>query len=172
MSELPQLRMRHDLRTLPEARPLPEGAIVRRADLGDIVGLGKVLSESFGEAWDEQRVRGELLDSAGVPETFVVELAGEIVATASYQVQTSPDPDAGWVHWVGVSPAARGLGLGEIVSRRVLEEAVERGRSQAFLATDDPRIAAIRTYDRLGFVPDMWHSSHEERWAKIWASMG
>jgi len=171
MSELPQLRMRHDLRTLPEARPLPEGAIVRRADLDDVAGVGRVLSESFGEAWDEPKVRGELLENAGVPATFVVELAGEIVATASFQIQASPDPDAGWVHWVGVSPSARGLGLGEIVSRQVLEEAVDHGRSQVFLTTDDPRIAAIRTYDRLGFVPDKWHPSHEERWAKIRASM-
>ena len=172
MSDLPQLRMRHDLRVLPEARALPDGAVLRKADLQDIDGIGKVLSEAFGEMWDRQKVLSELLDNAGVPATFAVEMGGEIVATASYQVQTVPDPDAGWVHWVGVSLAARGLGLGEIVSRRVLVEAGERGRSQVFLTTDDPRLAAIRTYDRLGFVPDPWHSSHAERWAKIRELMG
>jgi mycothiol synthase len=164
--------MVHRLETLPEARTLPVGAVLRQAELADALGLAEVLTEAFGEPWSVEKVRAELLENAGVPATFLVELEGRVVATASYQVQEWSGPEAGWVHWVGVSPEARGMALGEIVSHRVILEAERRGNNRVFLTTDDPRLAAIRTYLRLGFEPDLWHESHAERWAAVRRALG
>lgn len=164
--------MRHSLASLPSVRPLPPGFTLRTAHRDDADGLAKVLTAAFDEPWTPERVQHGLLDDPGVPVTFLIEREGEIVATASYQEQAEPDPMAGWVHWVGVHPDARGHGLGEIVSARVVAEAADRGRSCVLLTTDDPRLPAIRTYLKLGFVPDSWHGSHEKRWDGVMKKIG
>lgn len=166
-ADLPQLRMRHPLGALPPDRTLSDEFILRAASPDDAEGIARVLEEAFTEPWPAERARQELLDHPGVPVSFVVERAGEVVATASYQIQSEADPDAGWLHWVGVLPAAQGNGLGEIVCRRVLVEAIARGRAGVFLTTDDPRLPAIRTYFKLGFEADCWHPSHLERWEEV-----
>jgi len=165
--EIPQLRLRHPLGNLPSVRFLPQGCQIRVASSEDAEAISMVLTGSFEEPWTSESVLRRLLDDPGVPLTFVAEQDGKIVGTASYQVKTEPDPEAGWLHWVAIHPEARGLALGEIISHRVLQEAFNRKRSCVMLTTDDVRLAAIRTYLRLGFEPDMWHETHESRWAKV-----
>jgi mycothiol synthase len=167
MEPLPQLRMRHGLGSLPAARALGPEFCLRVAVVGDASGLATVLTAAFGEVWDVERVFRELFNDSGVPVTFLVERDGAVVGTASYQVKEEPDPRAGWVHWVGVHPGARGFGLGEVLTHRVLREAVSRGASCVYLTTDDFRVPAIRVYVRLGFEADSWHESHAERWQSI-----
>jgi len=167
MTDLPQLRMRHELKSFAPLRSLPHGCFLRSADEEDAEDIGIVLESAFLDPWPSSRVLEELLENEGVPETYVVEWNGEIVGTASYQEQPNPDPSAGWLHYVGVHPNARGAALGEILSQRVLIKAVSRGRTSVFLTTDDPRLSAIRTYLRIGFEPDFCHPSHEDRWHAV-----
>jgi mycothiol synthase len=171
-TEKPQLRMRHSLKVLPTERVLQTGFVLREAVAGDAEGIARVLREAFAEPWPTEMARRELLDHPQVPVTFVVERDKEIIATASYQIQSEPDPEAGWLHWVGVLPSAQGLGLGEIVCRRVLVEAKERQRTGLFLTTDDPRLPAIRTYFKLGFEADCCHASHLGRWEAVRGLLG
>lgn len=171
MNELPQLRMRHFLKEFQPLRSMPEGYVLREASEGDAIGIAAVLESSFLDRWSEERVMNELLENVGVPETYIVEANGVVVGTASYQHQKDPDPEAGWLHYVGVLPEARGFGLGEVLSQRVLIEALARGNSSVYLTTDDPRVPAIKTYLKLGFKPDNWHESHEERWLAIRAQL-
>jgi mycothiol synthase len=173
MSSLPQLRMRHDLSSLPGARTLPEGYVLRTARDSDIAALKAVLHGSFPEVmWDEAKVRADLLDHPEVPETFLIEWQGEAVATASYQTIEEHFPGCGWVHWVAADPAHGGKNLGYEITRRVVLEAANRARKAVYLTTDDPRLPAIRTYLNLGFEPDRWHESHEERWSKVYLALG
>jgi mycothiol synthase len=159
--------MVHRLANLPVDRPLPASYVVRHAGERDAEGIGQVLEAAFGVAWPAENVHRELLHNSTVPATFVIENEGRIVATASYQLKPDPDLEAGWLHWVGALPSEKGKGLGEIVSRRVLQEAVDRKRSAVYLSTDDFRIPAIRTYLRLGFEPDPIHESHPARWTAV-----
>lgn len=172
MSGLPQLRMRHALREFAPGRTLPEGFLLRLAILDDALGIASILEASFLDPWTKQRVLVELLQNPGVPETYVIEAGGTLVGTGSYQRQQEPDPEAGWLHYVGVLPEARGFGLGEVLSQRVLIEAVSRGNSSVYLTTDDPRLPAIKTYLKLGFEPDNWHESHAARWQAVKANFG
>ncbi len=167
MTDLPQLRMKHRLLVVPSPRTIPLGAAIREGVAGDASDLATILNVCFDPSWDSERVRLELLEASDVPLTFVAELDGAVVGSASFQRKQDPDPSAGWLHYVGVHPIARGLGLGEILSAAVLAEAVSRGCSSAFLTTDDFRVPAIRTYLKLGFEPDCWHESHEGRWNAI-----
>lgn len=165
---LPQLRMKHLLQSEPAAAELPSGYVLRVASAGDDLGLARVLNLAFPEMmWDAAKVHEILLDHPEVPETYLVEFDGECVATASYQEMGGEFEGAGWVHYVAADPAHAGKGLGYEVTRRVLSEAAARRRSSVFLTTDDPRLAAIRTYVKLGFEPDMWHESHPARWEQV-----
>ncbi len=171
MSDLPQLRMRHRLGALPPIQSIPRDSVLRIARTDDVPGLCRVLSEAFGKSWDCAQVHEEILANTDVLAVFVIEKLNEIVATASYQIKKFPDPEAAWVHWVAVLPSAQGQALGEIVTRRVIEEAVVRDRTTVLLTTDDVRLAAIRTYLRLGFEPDPCHESHTLRWHEVFTTL-
>jgi mycothiol synthase len=164
---LPQLRMIHHLRSLPAPVALPDGYRVRLAVPEDAPSIARVLTESFEEPWDVDRVQDVLLANAEVPKTFVVDWEGEPVATASYQVMPDRFPHTGWLHYVGADPVHRGKRLGYAVSFAVMQEAVICRRSDIRLTTDDWRVPAIRVYLELGFEPDSWHETHSGRWAEV-----
>lgn len=63
-----------------------------------------------------------------------------------------PDQDAVELVYVGVSPSARGAGLGGRLVREGLRLARERGRSALFLAVDERNSFAVRVYEGLDFV--------------------
>jgi ribosomal protein S18 acetylase RimI-like enzyme len=58
---------------------------------------------------------------------------------------------------LAVSPAARGRGLGEAMTRRVLDRAAELGSTAVVLSSSKAMTAAHRLYERLGFrrTPDL-----------------
>lgn len=53
---------------------------------------------------------------------------------------------------LGVSPAARGRGVGEILTRHVVDLARERGASRVVMNSGPQMISAHRLYHRLGFA--------------------
>lgn len=52
---------------------------------------------------------------------------------------------------LAVSPAARGRGVGEALTRRVIERAEELGLRAVLLSSSQDMVAAHRLYERLGF---------------------
>lgn len=148
----------------------PVDARVRLATHNDIPALARVLSTAFAEEWSESRATAELLDHDQVPATFVAVEEGKVVATASYQLNLNR-PNAGWVHWVGADPAVAGRRLGHAVTLSVLHAAQTDGKTEAGLTTDDPRLAAIRTYLSLGFEPEFTDDSHAERWRQVFSQL-
>lgn len=67
---------------------------------------------------------------------------------------------------LATSPAARGRGVGELLTRAVLDRARELGLPRVVLSVADDNARAARLYERLGFqreperdwapVPDVW----------------
>lgn len=173
----PQLLMRRaDLMGLPLTE-LPDGYVLRRCDRaftgGERDGIARVLGESFPEmTWFSERVDTTFIGDTGCHTTFYIEhtSGGKIVATATARVDDSY-PGEGYLHWVGVSPTHRGKRLGNLVSLAVLQEFVATGFGGAVLTTDDHRLAAIKTYLTLGFVPVFAHDSHEVRWQAVEAAL-
>ena len=68
---------------------------------------------------------------------------------------------------VSVLPEARGLGLGKVLTLKVLLYLRRRGFTEADLLTDDFRIPAIRAYLSAGFQPLCTHESHAARWESV-----
>lgn len=180
MSE-PQLFMRLPaLSDLPAARPLDPGYTLRRAVPGEYGQLAELLAEAFGDSWDAERVATEFSPGNGVEAIYVVVSpavvsqavvsqagAARVVATASARYLPDRYPEAGYVHYVGVRVSERGRRLGEAVTRRVLAHFADAGLDQAVLETDDFRLPAVRTYLRLGFVPEPCAPGHDLRWSKV-----
>jgi mycothiol synthase len=170
----PQLRLRRALEApLAPERPLPEGFALRAYAPGDEAAWARALDQNgqLGD-WDETRVRAMvardepkmLLDG-----TFFAVRGGELVATVCSLRHPSPIPgrDLLEVGWVGVLPSARGHGLAYILSRQVLAHWQPRVVGDAFILTDDWRVAAIVTYLRLGLRPEIVHPNQVERWHRL-----
>jgi mycothiol synthase len=100
---------------------------------------------------------------------WVVAADNEAVATAT--ARKTDQPNVGYVHFVATHPDHRGRRLGSAVTVAVLREFEARGATEAMLTTDDYRLAAIKTYLRLGFQPDCTHESHPERWREVFSSL-
>ncbi|AIE87174.1 GNAT family N-acetyltransferase [Fimbriimonas ginsengisoli] len=167
-----QLVMRRDrLDVLPGEPPLAGNYLLREAVEADASGLASVLTAAFGDEWTEADVFERLLRAPDVRRTFVIVSDQGVVATASSQ--TIPDrwPDSGVVHWVGAEPAHAGRGLGYAVCLAVLRDHRDAGLTSAVLTTDDERLAAIRTYLKLGFRPLECDSDHGARWAAVFGKL-
>jgi len=153
-------------------------------DLPDGVSLFGFNEAGGGEAWEhivntafgssfafDRKMRAE---PAFRPERilFLAKEGQPIAVAAAWQRDKWP-PGTGYLHYVGVLPEAQGQGLGYWVSLAALHQMRREGKTQAVLETHDHRLAALKTYLRLGFVPDIAsHESYAVRWAKIMAKLG
>lgn len=167
-----QLFMRlPDLDHLPPVPPLPPGHELRTAVAADAEGIAAMMASAFDPDWTVERVRRALLDAEDVPKTFLITFHGLTVATASARLVPDRYPGSGYVHWVAVHADHRGKRLGYIASLEVLRYFRSIGCRDAVLETDPPRLAAIRTYLNLGFVPENVDPEHEAQWREITQSL-
>jgi len=165
-----RLFMRHP--SLIDIPPLPEppaGYVLRGYQPVDGTGLAALLTRAFGEAWDEARVRRDLAETPDVEHIYLIAYHDKPVATASARLLPDEYPGSGYVHWVGADPAHQGKGLGRLVSLRLLHHFRAAGLRDAVLETNDFRLPAVRTYLRLGFVPECHYSDADEqrRWSRL-----
>jgi mycothiol synthase len=168
-----QLLMRRpDLDNLPPMPALPSGYILREYKTSDLEPLAVLMQAAFDDPnWTPEQVRQKLVDAPDVKKTFVIEYEGKPVATTSARLLPERFPDSGYVHWVAADPAHQGQRLGYVVTLATLYEFVRMGCKDAVLETDDHRLAAIKTYQNLGFEPEHRNELHMERWAKVAADL-
>ena len=76
------------------------------------------------------------------------------------------------IGWIAADPDHWGLGLGGCVLANALRFTRKLEKRHVYLLTDDFRTPAIKTYLKLGFVPDLSHPSYEDRWLKVLAALG
>ncbi len=124
------------------------------------------------ENWTPERLDKELVRDLNVKTIFVIEEKELFVATASVLLAPDTMPDTGIVHWVGSHPDYRGRRLGYQATLATLWEFRRLGCKDALLRTHDHRLPAIRTYLRLGFVPESIQPSDAECWNAVFQEMG
>lgn len=173
-SSLPQLVMKVSLSDIDEnaVLPLPDGYTLRSycedGTGSDEQAWNHIIDECFHNPIINCRDM-MLNDPEYRPERmFFICYDGEPVATASAWFDAHFGEDSGMVHYVGALPGHSGKRLGLLVSKAAMQKMKKEGRSWAYLTTDDHRIAAIKTYLKLGFEPVMSHESHPGRWEKIY----
>jgi GNAT superfamily N-acetyltransferase len=143
------------------ARPTDRGAIARLT----LAAYREYATIMEPDAWRalDQAIRSSLVDDSGVTR-LVAELDGRIVGSAALYApdaaaygslaSLTPWPE---VRLVAVDPDVRGQG----VARALVEECVRRARamraSALGLHTSRSMRAAMRLYERMGFVRDPEH---------------
>ncbi len=174
-----QLRMLlPHLRDLP-AVEVPPGYQLRTFQPGDERAWGEIMesTDGIGTEWTVERVRERMIlreqfDPAGMFFAMCDAEAGRLAASATAWRSSPNERVLGNVHMVCALESHRGRGLGRLVTLAVLHYLREQGFQRADLSTDDWRLAAIKTYLGLGFVPvylpdpdDL--DPHEPRWSAI-----
>jgi ribosomal protein S18 acetylase RimI-like enzyme len=151
----PQLRM---LRKLDAGETLPPAAVsepyrLRRHAPGDEDRWMELLNASgeFG-AWDRRRLQEEMGASLLRDGCVFAEVGDQLVGCASACFLEPYGPYA-ILMYVAVLPAHRGQGLGRSLVWETLRVAQREKYPGMLLHTDPHRAAAIRTYFRLGFLP-------------------
>ncbi|AZS17868.1 GNAT family N-acetyltransferase [Paenibacillus lutimineralis] len=161
-----KLVMRRDsLTDLPQLK-IPEGYSLRSFQPSDVTEWENVIRISFAR----EIAFG---DKIGFQPPFQPEKIlflchqDMIVATAVAWEKEDSDPRCGYLHMVGALPGYSGQGLGYTIVLAALHRMREEGKRQAVLETDDFRLAAIRVYYKLGFLPVLLDRDHRDRWAII-----
>ncbi|MEL7239385.1 MAG: GNAT family N-acetyltransferase [Planctomycetota bacterium] len=171
-SELSQLRMELSISDAKSPPPLPARCELRGYELRDREDYLRLLRcGEFGE-WDLPRLDDMLAGGyAPLPREaiFFATFYGVPIAAACGFVRNefggeTPEIQLGWVV---VEPKHRGQGLGKIVTHAVIDFAKRRGIKRVWLGTEDPRLAAIKTYLDLGFTPRLVDDSQSSRWATL-----
>jgi mycothiol synthase len=171
---LPQLQMKRSLADLPPI-DVPPGYALRHFRSGDAPAWAALMARN-GELgpWDIVRAEPYFAAEGRMPVegAFFITAGDTPIATAQLHLKPegpyAPIPELGWV---AVDPAHQGHGLGAVASLAVMHYAVSLGHGEIFLLTDDWRLAAIRTYLKLGFEPWLTHASHPDRWRKVHDSL-
>ena len=175
---------RPNLRDLPPL-VVPDGFAIRTWRDGDEASWGAIMDPPgaipVSGGWTTAVVRARHVDHRSFqPEwTFFVVSVDDPqstpVASATAWREVDAQPGHGAIHMVAALPEWRGKGLGRAVTLAALHALAARGDIAATLKTDDWRIAAIRTYLGLGFLP-VWHpggggdasgEDHHDRWSAV-----
>ena len=150
--------------------------LVRAARADERERIARITLDAYREyasvmepsAWAalEQAVHASLADDAGVTR-LVAELDGTIVGSAAlyapdaaaYGTLASP---TSWpeVRLVAVAPTARGRGIACALVEECIRRARLAGATMLGLHTSRSMRAAVRLYERMGFVRDPEHDFH------------
>lgn len=106
-----------------------------------------------------------------VPDGFILIVHNEtnkVVATfMARHLSDELHPFGGRLDWLAVAPEHRGIGLGYIVTAAATNRLIKMGYSNIYVTTDDYRLAAIKTFLKAGFVPNLYREGMAERWEKV-----
>jgi mycothiol synthase len=155
--------MHRSLRTGPPWGPprLPEGLVVRPFEVGrDEDAWIAVNAAAFAHHPEqgsllradlEQRMAESWWRPAGL--ILVVEADDpDRIAAFHWTKVDPPGGSRGEVYVVGVSPQRQGAGLGRAVTVLGLDHLASLGLDDVVLYVDEDNVAAVRTYERLGFT--------------------
>ena len=133
-----------------------------------------IISESFNKEKTVDDWQKSLLDREGYSPDRVYfireKLSGEMCATGS--AVRGGGAEHGYLHYVGVRPKWAGHKLGFYISCVATESFKTDACTDAVLNTDPPRLAALKTYLRIGYRPQVMHEAHVEIWEKVLRQTG
>jgi len=146
-----------------------DGILVRLIRLDEIELVGELTETAYASDYDlPDDYRASLREVATRARAHEVWVAEDIATGAILGTVATPRP-GGWISELGktgeldfrllaVAPAARGRGIGELLTRHVLTLARERGLGRVVMNSGPEMLGAHRLYDRMGFtrLPDRY----------------
>ncbi|NLT42323.1 MAG: GNAT family N-acetyltransferase [Anaerolineae bacterium] len=157
-------------RQTPDADTItPAGYRLRLGDPGDREALFALMERAGWPSGDRRRL--ELSLPRVVPGSWhVAECTddGLLVASALGLDDPTPwHPAGAELGWVAADPDHRGRGLGLAVCAAVTARLIEVGCRDVHLYTDEWRLAAVKTYLRLGYLPLIFAPEILPRWRTV-----
>ncbi len=156
------------LDSVPEVT-VPPGYRLRQYSPEDKQAYLALMHRAGFAEWNEETLDRML--AIILPEGFFLiehTATGEVVATAmATHRPSSRYPFGGELSWVAADPDHSGKGLGLAVSAAALRRFLAAGYRCIYLQTDDFRLAAIKTYLRLGFEPLPEDPEMDRRWENV-----
>ena len=128
-------------------------------------------SQEFGQ-WSRETLQREVLATLIAGSGVFACCGDRLVGCAAGCSRKEFAPNA-VLMYVAVLQEHRGRALGAAMIQEVMDVSRRAGYPGIMLATDPHRLAAIRTYLKLGFVPD-WrsHPTARAQWDKVMAQIG
>jgi mycothiol synthase len=153
----------------PPAVNLSPGYALRTYRPGDEPRFYKVMELAGWHGWNDEKLQPWIVRIP--PESWFMilhEESGQIVATAmGLHDHTEIHPCGGELGWVASDPAHAGRGLGMAVCAAVTRRLINVGYRNIHLYTEHWRLAALKTYLKLGYVPFLYMPEMEERWRTV-----
>jgi ribosomal-protein-alanine N-acetyltransferase len=128
--------------------------VLRTAMAGDIEAIHQIEQISFvhaGERFGERRVRYLVGSQRAV--VLVAEAEGRVLGWIAGFAWTRGSEPWGRVYALAVDPDARGRRLGPLLLQNMIDSLRGRGAGRIFLEVRPDNHAAVRLYERFGFVP-------------------
>jgi mycothiol synthase len=156
----------------PQPR-LPIGYTLRTYRPGDESRFYEIMALAGWPGWDDARLAPWLARIPPESWFFAVHTAsGQPVATAmGLHDHTPQHPFGGELGWVAADPAHTGRGLGLAVSSAVTRRLIHAGYRHIHLYTEHWRLAALRSYLKLGYAPLLYLPEMEARWQALCARL-
>jgi len=153
----------------PPAVRLPSGYALRTYQRGDEPRFYEIMELAGWPGWNDEKLQPWF--ERILPEGWfmaVHEESSEIVATAMALRDCSEfGRPGGELGWVAGDPVHSGRGLGMTVCAAVTERLIAEGYRHIHLYTEDWRLAALKTYLKLGYMPFLNASEMPERWRAV-----
>jgi mycothiol synthase len=163
---------RDRLALLPAAKP-PPGYLLRTYRQGDEARFYELMALAGWPGWDAETLQPWL--ERMLPEGWFLAIhqgSNQIVATAMALRDCSEFGDPGGeLGWVASDPVHRGQGLGLLVSAAVTRRLLAERYQSVHLYTEPWRLAALKTYLKLGYVPLLATLEAPEPWPAICAQL-
>lgn len=158
----------------PPKPVLPKGYKLRTFRPGDAEQWASLMTQAGFKDWNSQFAADVAMRV--LPDgAFFVEhkKSGKIVATAIAWARPTPlHPNGGELGWVSCDSGHGGKGLGMAVCCAAVGRFIAAGFREIYLMTDDWRLAAIKTYLKMGFNPLYYAPNMQARWQDIFAKLG
>ena len=155
--EMPQLTMRWPRSRLFDRllETVADGYSIRTYQSGDEHRFLQLMEFGEFDPWDEGKLTYNLNRTIPGGWFFIVHTRSQLpVATAMCLHNYSGDqPFTGDIGWLACDPNHRGKGLGVQIMAWVTNRFLAAGYSTIQLHTEYYRLAAIKTYLKVGFIP-------------------
>ncbi len=121
---------------------------IRPMELSDVEAVSRIEAACFSQAWSAKGFRESL--ERGSSFFLVAECAGDILGMCG-MTEAAGEAD---IHNVAVKTEERGRGIAFLLMQEMLQQGQKRGISDYTLEVRVSNTAAIRLYEKCGFVSE------------------
>jgi len=172
LTELQLVWPAHRLDQLPASR-VAEGYDLRTYRPGDEVEFFGLMDRAGFKGWNPDTFHPWLMRILPDGFFFLVDTCtGTMAATAMACHNPTPlHPFGGTLSCVAADPVHQGRGLGHAVSAAATCRLLRAGYRDIYMETDDWRLAALKTYLKMGWVPFLFEEDMPNRWKAACAKL-